>query len=103
MMIRAITAALLLCGAACADSSDEPVPDTPVEEDGDPTVTDPDPEGFAAQGAPFCEVPADAEGACALACDADAVIEQYVPEGTCTIFECPHADGSSIRTGGCNL
>ena len=100
MRIRAFTAALLLCGAACADSSDETVPDVPVQ-DVDPAVADP--EGFAPQSAPFCEVPADAEGPCAIACDHDAVIEQYVPEGTCTIFECEHADGSPLRTGGCHL
>ena len=96
MLLRAITAAVLLCGAACVDSSDEPV-NSPT--DGE---LDPDDPGQIRAAYP-CEVPADAEGACALLCDPDAVIEQYVPEGTCTIFECTALDGTTVRTGGCNL
>ena len=100
MMLRAITAALLVCGAACAESTaDEAVPE-PVVETVDPAGANP--QGHV-WGAELCAVPPDAEGACALACDPEAVLEEYVEEGVCVLFECPLANGDITRVGGCNL
>jgi hypothetical protein len=50
-----------------------------------------------------CELVSAVDGACSLACDPDAVIAQFVPEGTCTMFECDLTDGTTINVGGCHL
>ena len=47
-----------------------------------------------------CEPMAE-EGACALVCDPDALLERYVPEGTCIHFVCPTADGERHHMGAC--
>jgi hypothetical protein len=47
-----------------------------------------------------CEPMAD-DGACALVCDPDALIEHYVPPGTCIHFVCTTRDGSSHHLGAC--
>ncbi len=39
--------------------------------------------------------------ACAHACD-QAALESFIPAGTCATFECPLADGTVMRVGGCN-
>lgn len=51
--------------------------------------------------ADFCaELPS--EGPCSLACDPDAMIDQYVPQGQCVTYRCELASGQVFRTGGCN-
>lgn len=47
-----------------------------------------------------CPIVAD-EGPCAVACDHDALLE-YVQKGTCTIFRCELADGTTAFAGTCN-
>lgn len=42
------------------------------------------------------------EGPCSLACDPEAMIEQYVPAGTCVLFGCTLDTGETYNTGGCN-
>ncbi len=49
-----------------------------------------------------CEPPAD-EGPCSLLCDPDALIETYVPEGTCVHFLCTLRDGTRRNIGACHL
>ena len=93
MLARACLVAMLV--AACGNDvgTDEPgVPDD-LATPSDSTV-------FAG---PLCEFSSVGEGPCSLACDPDALIDQYVPPGTCIAFECPHLDGSTTRVGGCNL
>jgi len=96
MLLRTIIAGLLLCGAACADEAQDPtIPETPDIAD---VATAPG----EVRSAFICE-PVETEGACALACDNDALIDQYVPEGVCMILECELVDGRTIPAGGCNL
>lgn len=98
--MRAIIAALVLCGAACADSEPElPAPSEDVLPPESDAIVDPVGEIRSAE---LCEVPADAEGACALVCDPDALVELYVPEGVCATFECV-VNGTTRRFGGCKL
>lgn len=40
------------------------------------------------------------EGACSLACDAEA-LAQLIPAGTCMTFVCELADGNVLLAGGC--
>lgn len=49
----------------------------------------------------YCaQLPAD--GACSLACDPEALVEQYVPKGTCVLITCTLDTGETFNTGGCN-
>lgn len=48
-----------------------------------------------------CEPPTD-EGPCSLLCDPDALIETYVPEGTCVHFLCTLRDGTRRNIGACH-
>jgi hypothetical protein len=84
--------------AACADNT---VPDEPdVLEN--PNLADPETNAQLYSGT-LCEISADVnEGPCLLACDPDALIDQWVPKGTCVAFECPLSDGTNVRIGGCN-
>lgn len=51
--------------------------------------------------ADYCaELPSD--GPCSLACDPDAMIDQYVPHGQCVTYRCELKSGQVFRTGGCN-
>lgn len=56
----------------------------------------PDPEEPA-----FCAMLPQDGGACAHACDEDALLT-FIPEGTCATFACPLSDGTTHVTGGCN-
>ncbi|MDB4960184.1 MAG: hypothetical protein JWP01_183 [Myxococcales bacterium] len=58
------------------------------------------PEDNAPEG---CELVVATEGACSLACDPDAALAEFVPAGTCTMFECDLSDGTTIHVGGCHL
>lgn len=44
-----------------------------------------------------------AEGPCALACDVDALAEQYVPAGACAAFSCTLTDGREIAVHACHV
>lgn len=48
-----------------------------------------------------CDATVEETGACSIACNMDAVIDQYVPAGTCVAFVCDLVDGSTIQIGGC--
>ena len=41
-------------------------------------------------------------GPCALACDPDALVDRFVPQGTCVTFRCELTTGEVFQTGGCN-
>lgn len=64
-------------------------PQTPEEPDDTP------PEG--------CDATVAETGACSIACNTDAVIDQYVPAGTCVVFECDLVDGGTLQIGGCKM
>jgi hypothetical protein len=50
---------------------------------------------------PRCKLlPAD-DGACAHACDPDA-LKAFIPPNTCASFACTLTDGSTLIAGGCN-
>ncbi len=42
------------------------------------------------------------DGPCSLACDHDALVEQYVPDGTCASFVCELTDGRTVVLDACN-
>ena len=61
----------------------------------------PEAAAVAETGGDFCaELPS--EGPCSLACDPDALIDQYVPHGQCVMYRCELTSGAVFRTGGCN-
>jgi len=47
-----------------------------------------------------CEPMAE-DGPCALICDPDALLEHYVPAGTCIHFVCTTRDGARHHMGAC--
>jgi hypothetical protein len=49
----------------------------------------------------LCEFVAVQEGPCSLACEPEALVEQFVPRGMCAMFDCAKRDGSIGRLGGC--
>ena len=44
-----------------------------------------------------------ADGPCSLACDPDALGEQYVPKGACAAFSCTLTDGTQIAVHACHI
>ncbi|MBA3454720.1 MAG: hypothetical protein H0T42_16660 [Deltaproteobacteria bacterium] len=50
-----------------------------------------------------CELTVATDGACSVACFPELVIDAYVPEGTCAMFECDLRTGGTIQVGGCHL
>lgn len=61
----------------------------------------------ALQGSSASEDPAaicdllPADGPCALACDRTALVDQYVPPGTCVEFACQLTDGRLVGVHAC--
>lgn len=51
---------------------------------------------------PLCQQVIETEGACAHACDGEAVMA-FVPEGTCALIVCTLESGAYYKIGGCNL
>ena len=89
-MLRTITAvALMLCGAACADTDDTDAAPEPVL-DGDVLSAD------------ICEMPVETDGPCALACNEDELVATHIPAGVCITFACTREDGTPYLIGGCN-
>ena len=110
-MTRHILAAMLL-GAALSGCADElpsiadpgkPIihdlaavaaRDFAIDDEHEASLHEPDEPGS-------CEPPTD-EGPCSLLCDPDALIETYVPEGTCVHFLCTLRDGTRRNIGACH-
>ncbi len=55
------------------------------------------------EGPEGCELTVATEGACSVACFPDLVIDAYVPQGTCAMFDCELRTGGSLQIGGCHL
>lgn len=92
--------------AACAQEVDAPITelDGPMPPLVDPEEAEEDglPGNYFADQADQCaQLPQDGS-ACAHACDPVA-LEAFIPEGTCATFECPLADGTVVRVGGCRV
>jgi hypothetical protein len=49
---------------------------------------------------PLCERIVETEGACAVACDEEA-LQEYIPQGACVLYPCTLDDGRRISVGGC--
>ena len=94
---------LLACVAAAACTGDisgtSPAPDAAV------------PESPTAPVSSFTRAPAalpddcallPKDGACALACNPDALAQQYLPPNTCATFACPLSDGRTKLVGVCH-
>lgn len=93
--------AVLVCASACAVEDGE-LRSTDTTTPGELTVDD----TLVLQGAASTE-PDDVcsllppDGPCALACDEEALAEQYVPAGVCAAFLCELTDGRSIAVHAC--
>ncbi len=106
-MRKLFFAIMLSTGAvACAEVVDDP----PPELEGMPVPPDTsdlaeidriEHPTFAAESTPSqcAMLPAD-DSACAHACDPVA-LQEFIPDGTCVIFDCPLTDGTNVRVGGC--
>lgn len=87
----------------CAEAVDVPEPrpveTLPAETGGSDVV----PYSATAVDQPdVCSLLPDDDSACAHACDPVALLT-HIPAGTCVTLECPLTDGTSYRTGACNL
>lgn len=96
--------ALLLCGSACAVDDDAPGPTDTVSPD-EPPLTDKFIDSHVTasptEGNSICDaLPPD--GPCSLACDAEALAEQYVPAGTCAAYLCTLTDGREVPVHACH-
>jgi len=93
--LLALAAALV---AACTDDV------RPTDESGrdttDVRATPPD-EALDRGRESVCDRTVATDGACADPCNPDKLLE-FIPPGTCVLFECELDDGSYFRTGGCN-
>jgi hypothetical protein len=111
--MRNLLFAAALCAVSCAEQSG---PSTAPDEDEDPIVwplpSDDVPPDLPTTARSLNDDPADPnhdvcgllpndDGACAHACDPDALLA-FIPEGTCVVFSCTLTNGSLYRTGGCN-
>lgn len=111
MMRRMI--AILFLFAGCVDGSDsdkvEPTPVRPDKgDDGDGTPA-PDPGSGSVDAERELQPPGPDDtcqvlpqpGPCEYACQPEILVDLYVPEGTCAMFECPVVDGTTTTVGGC--
>ena len=103
MLGKLMAACVLIFLPTCADGVEGMPGSLPTEETPDDTGDSaPEPSGelpiFSDVG--ICAL-LPTEGACAHACDADALAE-FVPPGTCASFRCPLSDGTTYHTGACN-
>jgi hypothetical protein len=102
MYIRILLFAAMSLGTAACATSDE------AGRDVDPNVPESaeDTEAgtqiqFVTAGAPADRASCQANGPCSSACDDALIIELFVPEGTCVVYDCT-LDGGTTRVGGCN-
>lgn len=89
-----------LAGSSCVSVDSEPIdgPGPSYQESADVT------EAFASppnETDELCDSLPD-EGPCALACDIDALVDQYVPVGTCAAFACTLDDGREVSVHACH-
>ena len=93
--------AVLMFGSACATDDVEPHRaaisiDVPgIDEAYAVDLTDAPPDEICDR------LPAD--GPCSLACDEDALAEQYVPAHACAAFACTLTDGTQIAVHACHI
>ena len=90
-----------LVGSGCATADDEPLDGLhpPQAESADVTEALALPLSVEED---LCDaLPAD--GPCSLACDLDALTQEYVPAGTCAAFACTLTDGRMITLHACRL
>jgi hypothetical protein len=87
-----------VCVASCATADIAPPDAQPPSKDESADVT------LTVAGPPgdpdVCSLLPD-EGPCALACDPDALIETYVPAGSCVAFACTLDNGQEIAVHAC--
>ncbi len=95
--------AVLIFGSACAtDEGDAQQPAISIDV---PAID----ETYAIDLADDSEAPTDIcgllppDGPCALACDEEALAEQYVPAGACAAFSCTLTDGTQIAVHACHI
>jgi hypothetical protein len=104
MLAKLLVIATVLGASGCVADESAAVSDNvarPVSQSAQldvPAPPDRDPEDDATDGC----VAAATDGPCSLACVNEALVDRFVPENTCAVFDCPLADGSEIRVGGCH-
>ena len=98
-------AAMTLATAACATSDDGERPDNidpSLPESAGDTEAETSGQAVTAIGADATDrASCQANGPCSAACDDALILELFVPEGTCVVFDCT-LDGGTTRVGGCN-
>jgi hypothetical protein len=106
-MRAALLSALALVAAACVSSPGDIGTGADGSDDGSRALRADD--ARAPLGAPMegenppdvCAQLADTEGPCALACDPDASVEDWVPAHTCVALVCPLTGGSHVTLHAC--
>jgi hypothetical protein len=103
MLTKVLFASVVLLSACIEDGVEGTPGSLPTEET---TPAEPDVGKLAREQdqldqVHLCDLLPTDDGACAHACDADA-LRAYVPAGTCASFACPLADGTTYHTGACN-
>ncbi len=103
--MRSLLSSLAIVVLAACAADDTPAPPEPESAVGDlaqastgaPASAD---DAGEEDGENICDLlPCD--GPCSLACDYDALIEQYVLPGTCASFYCHLTDGRPFSLDGC--
>jgi len=103
MLGKIMAASVIVFLSTCADGVDGTPGSLPTDETpDDPTSGGDLPAGEQrlAKEVDICTL-LPTEGACAHACDPDALAD-FVPPGTCASFMCPLTDGTTYHTGACN-
>lgn len=100
-MLRAwLALALLVCVAACLDTDDDR-DDAVVLAGDDARANIRASFGLPDEPYSICEHLPET-GPCALLCDRDALVDQYVPAGSCAVFSCELGDGQTINFHACD-
>jgi hypothetical protein len=87
-----------LLGSACVDEADVVSEPRTLSDDARVSVT----VEMATDSEPdVCDLLADCDGACSVACDWEALVE-YVPPGTCVAFICDLVDGRKVSFHACH-
>jgi hypothetical protein len=100
MLLVRFALLIAIAGCSCVSADGEPIagPGPSDQESADVT------EAFASppnEDDELCDSLPD-KGPCALTCDIDALVAQYVPVGTCAAFACTLDDGREVHVHACH-
>jgi hypothetical protein len=102
MLIRMLAVAAVIGAGACASDDGPVIEPNPETFDGNTAAPEhADVVGELPAPAPVDRAECQANGPCSAACDPALVLELFVPENTCIVFDCT-LDGGPGLVGGCN-